>query len=459
LSFLSNENLLIARQTFTNEFDMNTFKTLKRRYGRTTLITIGIALAIAFSTIMLSIGEAIQNSSSDIIEDTGVDLLVEPPTNLPPLILEFTTFFNIENCRTIADAMVKNNTKIQAASPWLIENLYVAKRPEQINVSDPPLFTLSECKGYVPEYDRYFSAYEVTKGSALPTTTDPFYSKGTYQDGTESTNFTHEILISEPLSELLEVDVGDILYLNQVLITNEFTNQSIQDWFENATWFRIYGIKKGNFESQNTFSIHLHLSELQFITGNYKEDKANSIYISLKDKSNRDEVKKWLENDFIYRDDITVHTPEDLLENINEFTNLFEGFSRMVVIITVLVATLFISTVLMISTRERSSEIGALRAIGISNLTITKFIFKESLVICIMSLIIGLIIGLLVSNYINDYIISTQHFLPADFKVTMITPWLIAQVTIITLIISILASLGPSYWAMHLKPVETLRNE
>jgi putative ABC transport system permease protein len=131
----------------------------------------------------------------------------------------------------------------------------------------------------------------------------------------------------------------------------------------------------------------------------------------------------------------------------------------MVVTITILIATLFISTVLMISTRERSSEIGALRAIGISRLTINKFIFKESLTICIIALIIGLILGYVASNIINDYVMQSQDYLPEGFKVTMITPNLIAQVTILTIGIALLASLGPIYWSMRLKPVETLRNE
>ncbi len=438
---------------------MNTLKTLKRRSGRTILITIGIALAIAFSTIMLSVGEAIQHSSTEIVEGTNVDLMVEPNTNLPPIVSQFTTIFELNEGRTKAEAMVNNNSKIRAASPWLMKNLYMAKEPEEINVTTPPKFTLFEGRGYVPQNNQYFTAYKILKGSELPTKTDPFYANGTYDGGFESENFTHEILLSEPLAKLLGVSVGDIVYVNPILITDEFSNQSISNWFNNATWFKVYGIKQGIFESTSTLTAHLHLSELQYISGKHKKDSVNKIYLSLYHKSDREDVKKWLQTKYIYKDEIAVYTPEELVESILEFTKIFEGFSRMVIIITILIATLFISTVLMISTRERSSEIGALRAIGISRLTINKFIFKESLVICIIALIIGLILGYLASNFINDYVMESQEYLPEDFKVTMITPNLIAQVTILTLVVALLASLGPIYWAMRLKPVETLRNE
>lgn len=438
---------------------MNTLRTLRRRYGRTTLITVGIALAIAFSTIMLSISEAIKDSSKDIIEDTGVDLLIEPESDLPPLFLEFTTIFEINEGREIARAMESDNSKIRAAAPWLTKSLYIAKRPDVINYQEPLKFTLSACKGTIPEKNKYFSALDIVDGEWFSIKEDPFYAYGSFDGGTESNNFTHEIVISEPLSHLLEVSVGDIVYLNLIAITDEYTNETIEGWFENATWFKISGIMIESFGSQNALTAHIHLSELQFLTGRDKKDKVNRIYVSLEDKSQREEVKSWLNNEFRYKDEISAHTPEDLLGDISELTKMMEGFSRMVVIITILVATLFISTVLMISTRERSNEIGALRAIGISKATINKMILKESFIICIMALILGLFLGYIVSNFINNYVVDIWPYIPKDFKVTLITPVIIAQVATITLIIAILASLGPCYWAMSLNPVQTLRNE
>ncbi len=438
---------------------MNTLRTLRLRYGRTTLITIGIALAIAFSTIMLSIGEAIKYSSEQIIEETGVDILIEPPTNLPPLLLEFTTIFEIEDGRKIAEAMVQDNSKIRAAAPWYTKNLYISKLPEEINASNPPKITLSSCKGSIPENNKYFNGVNIISGNYLPTQNDSFYSNGTYSGGTGSENFTHEIVISESLSRLLKVSVGDIIYLNPIIISDKLTNESIKSWFDNATWFKVFGIMIETFEGQNALITHMHLSELQYLSGKTKGDRINRIYVSLFNSNDRDEVKVWLQTKFEYKDKISVHKPEDLIEDISELTRLLEAFSKMVVIITVFVAILFISTVLMISTRERSMEIGALRAIGISKLTISKFIFKESVIICTFALIIGLILGYISSNFINDYIINIQPFLPAGFRVTRITPYLILQVSAITFLIALLAGLAPSYWAMRLKPVETLRNE
>jgi ABC-type lipoprotein release transport system permease subunit len=209
---------------------MNTLKTLMRRYGRTSLTVTGVALAIAFSTIMLSIGTAIQESSEELIEETGVDLLVEP-ADLAPLIQEIIPIFKIDHARTLANSMINNNSKIRAASPWLVKNMYVAKHPDIINASKPPKFALLAAKGSIPENNRYFGGVKIIEGTELPTITDPFYANGTYQGGIHSNNFTHEILISKELARLLDISVGELIYLNPVGIFNDFTNQSIEDWF------------------------------------------------------------------------------------------------------------------------------------------------------------------------------------------------------------------------------------
>ncbi len=437
---------------------MNTLKNLRKRYGRTSLTITGVALAIAFSTIMLSVGTGIQQSSQNIIEETGVDLLAEP-VEFAPIIQEYVPIFKINQGRTIADTMLNNNSKIRAASPWLIKNLYITKYSETINASTPPKFALAACKGTIPENNRYFGGVDIIKGQSLPTKTDPFYANASFQDGLNSINFTHEIVISKELSKLLEVSVGEQIFLNPVGIYEDYTNQSISGWFKNATWFNVSGIMIEKFGSQNALTTQLHLSELQYITGEHKTDAASKIYISLYHKSDQDEVKHWLETEFIYKDQISIYTPEDILKDINQFMKLFEGFSSMVIIITILIAALFISTILMISTRERTKEIGALRAIGISKLTINKFIFKESLVICILGLLFGFILGIIGSMALNHYIISTYPYIPEDVKITVITPILLTQVTIITLTIALLACLAPSYWAAKLNPAETIRDE
>jgi len=437
---------------------MNILKNLRRRYGRTTLTVTGVALAIAFSIIMLSVGEAIQQSSRNIIEETNVDLLAEP-VEFAPLIQEYIPIFKINQGRTIAKAMVDNNSKIRAASPWLIKSLYVSKYPETINATEPPKIALVTCKGTIPEKNIYFGGLDIKKGSQLPTKSDPFYANGTYQDGLNSKNFTHEILISEPLAKLLDVSVGELIYLNPIGIFEEYNNQSILEWFENATWFNITGIMVEKFERQNALNSHIHLSELQYLTGEHKNDGINKIYISLHHSSDRDEVKHWLENEFYYRNETAIFTAEDILKDINQFMRLFEGFSSMVIIITVLIAALFISTILMISTRERTKEIGALRAMGISKFTINISILKESFVICILGLIIGSIIGMVGSLALNHYILSAFQYIPPGIKITIITPMLLIQVTIITFLIALLASLAPSYWASKLNPADTIRNE
>ena len=140
------------------------------------------------------------------------------------------------------------------------------------------------------------------------------------------------------MKRLIDIDeLADYLKLQK---------QTIYNWLHQG---KISGIMIEKFESQNALSAHLHLSELQFLTGKTKDDNINRIYVSLHRESDTEDVKKWINTEFAHKDKVSAHTPKDLISDITDLTKMLDGFSRMVVIITILVATLFITTVLMIS--------------------------------------------------------------------------------------------------------------
>jgi ABC-type lipoprotein release transport system permease subunit len=76
-----------------------------------------------------------------------------------------------------------------------------------------------------------------------------------------------------------------------------------------------------------------------------------------------------------------------------------------------------------------------------------------------LGLIFGFIIGVIGSAVLNQYIITNFESLPSNIQVTVITPVLLIEVTIITMIIALLASLGPIYWAGKVNPADTIRME
>lgn len=447
-------------------------KNLRRRSARTLFLVIGVALAITLTTIMYSIGEGINASTREIVEETNVDLFVYPKS-ANPILQEFTKYFDLNDGRKLAAKIREGNPAIKAASPWLAEGIHItsnvidegrlknAKEGEEVL---PSIYSVTG-KGYVPELMGDFGGVDYYEGTDLLTQTDPFYANGTYAGGLKSENFTHEIVLNHNLASLLDVSIGDRVYVRGVGLPYEVNRKTYDAWIGNASWYIVQGIMVELYEPATILTAAMHLSELQYFTGKHRvsiqnlvfTDYVNEIYVELYDQNDRAEVKHWLLNEFEDKDRITVITSDELTSELNSFLDIFRGFSDMIIIITSLVVVLFISTIMMISVQEQGHEIGMLRAIGISKKTIIKQILAESIVICLIGFVAGLIFGYVGADLLEEYILSTEGEIPAGVKLTKITPELILQVSFITLAIGILAGVIPALWASKVTPIRAIR--
>jgi ABC-type lipoprotein release transport system permease subunit len=427
---------------------MYPLRNLRRRSARTILTIAGVSLAITLAMIMFSISEGIRESTDEIIEKSGIDLLV-----LPKGGEIFIGTGEFEDVRELVESINKSNTQIKGVYPVLRERMYISTgEPE--GEDGLPKVTSVLSKGTTREANEAFETAKLIKGSELPTWGDPFYADGTYEGGTESENFTHEIILNEPLADYLKVDIGDRVYLSPQL---PISIEDFEDWLNNATWFRIEGIRTQSFEDEGYHGATMHLSELQYITG--KKDMADVIAIDLYNPKDAEEVKQWLLEDFEENDKISALTQEDVREEIERFTSIYRGFSEMVAGITILVAMLFISTIVMISVKERTGEISALRALGFSRASIFKLVLIESVLICLIGFIIGLIFGALGTEIINSYAQSVATGLPEGFKIAEITTGLLLRATGSITILGVLVGLIPAYWASRLNIVDALKSE
>jgi ABC-type lipoprotein release transport system permease subunit len=358
--------------------------------------------------IMFSISEGIRESTDEIIEKSGIDILVTPKGG--DIFIGSSEFNDI---REIA---------------------------EQIESSVSETFKTSD----------------LIKGTNFPTPGDPFFSDRFSNDGDESQNYTHEIVLNRPLVEFLDVDLGDSVFISNQLPA---TASSYQSWLDNTTWFKVNGIVTQSFEDEGEMSVTIHMSELQYITNKLVNDTADTILIDLKDPNDAKEVKEWLEGDYERSNDISAFTQQDIREEIDRFTAIYRGFSDMVAGITLLVALLFISTVIMISVKERTPELAALRALGFSRTSIFKLVLAESLLVCIIGFIIGIILGTIGTGIINSYAQNAATGLPEGFEIAKITIGLLIKATGAIVIIGVLVGLIPAYWASRLNIIDALKSE
>jgi putative ABC transport system permease protein len=134
------------------------------------------------------------------------------------------------------------------------------------------------------------------------------------------------------------------------------------------------------------------------------------------------------------------------------------SFILMVILIGIMVAG--IMNTLWIAIRERTREIGTLRAIGMQKLGVARLFLFEAVMLGIIGALVGVALGAFVTYLINAANIhvptSVQLFLMRDtLRLAVETPTLLFSVVMISFVTGA-AALYPSIRAASLKPVDAM---
>lgn len=137
--------------------------------------------------------------------------------------------------------------------------------------------------------------------------------------------------------------------------------------------------------------------------------------------------------------------------------NLFSGIrvlGWMVGLGTLLAGAIGVSNIMMVTVRERTTEIGIRRAIGAKPNDILMQILSESIVLTIIAGMTGLSFAVFLLD-IMEQVVSTPTE-PAHFLISF---WQAIGAGILLILLGLLAGLAPAYRAMAIKPIEAIRDE
>ncbi len=138
--------------------------------------------------------------------------------------------------------------------------------------------------------------------------------------------------------------------------------------------------------------------------------------------------------------------------------NLFRGVNLLIWMVgigTLLAGAIGVSNIMMVTVKERTTEIGIRRAIGATPRAILSQIIAESIVLTLVAGMSGILLGVAILQMLE--LRNTEDgILTAHFQVSFWTALLAAAMVCL---LGGLAGLAPAWRAMSIKPVDAMRDE
>jgi ABC-type lipoprotein release transport system permease subunit len=196
--------------------------------------------------------------------------------------------------------------------------------------------------------------------------------------------------------------------------------------------------------------------------GNQEEqDKFENIYVKVNHMDNVLTVQQALRD--LGLGPRQIHSNMDNLERVREqfaFTQMVLGGIGLVAF---LVAALGIANTMIMSTYERTREIGVMKVMGCKLGDILNMFLTESAIIGLFGGAVGVALSFGASFVLNNFVDASLFGISGwgneDYALSIIPYWLPAAGLVFTAIVGIISGLYPSIRAMRMSTLEAIKNE
>lgn len=426
---------------------------VRRRPGRSALTVLGVGLATGLVVLLLALSAGVQTSADRLAAESGIDLLATSANTS----LSSGSFPPVTQAHALPAALARADPNVATASPWLVgdvlfanSSLYAATNASPGGGSIPGGWgpTSAGGVGWIPGDNGGIETPATIAGNGFSSAGDPHFANGTYTGP-----FTHETEIDAGLAGILHVDVGAIVWASAAPVSGP---SSLASWFANATAFRIVGLTQPFWLIPSALLGFFYLSELQSVLGGSlpSQDYASLVLIHLTDSAHPSTDQAMLAGAF---PSLTVFTIGNVLGAIQSAVDLYRTFGVIIGAIGLVVATLFTTTVLLMSVDDRSREIALLRAVGFSRARVGSQVVEEGLLLGGLGLVVGLGLGAVGAFVLNRFLDGLIAGLPHGFSFVSIDPSVVVGGALEVLAVAVLASILPAVRAMQLPVAEELR--
>ncbi len=264
-----------------------------------------------------------------------------------------------------------------------------------------------------------------------------------------------KVLIGDTLAKKLKVKVGDDLTITSPLESLDPDRWTSTEHRPSSKSFKIAGIYRSGFHEYDSRLVMTDYRALQDFFN--QGDVVTGVDLRVQDVFDVARIGRAVKA-ALPPGRFRVLDWREL--NHNLFTSL--GLQRLVLAVLfcfiVLVASFNIVCTLIMIVLDKQKEIAILKSMGASKWSIMRIFMIEGLVVGVVGTLNGLIGGYVVCQIIKrtDFGLDPSIYM-IDYLPVKMVPWEFAAVGIVAIIISLLATLGPAWWASRLNPVEGLR--
>ena len=247
------------------------------------------------------------------------------------------------------------------------------------------------------------------------------------------------------IGEKVIFQVSDSLTGEKKIITQKISGVTAKSLIQSAmvtinepTFNEIYDFQAKSLPRE---SKEKSIAALAQIEGKVTEDKLNQI---------KEDAKK---------SGYSAYTAKDQVETIMNVVNGITGSLIVFGAIALLAASFGIINTLYMSVRERTREIGLMKAMGLSNGKVFQLFSIEAILIGVIGSVIGIILAQTAGEALNTF--ATESFLKGmdGFNLTKFTIKNNIMITVVIAVVAFLAGTLPSRKASKKDPIEALRYE
>jgi ABC-type lipoprotein release transport system permease subunit len=189
-------------------------------------------------------------------------------------------------------------------------------------------------------------------------------------------------------------------------------------------------------------------------------DRASAIMIMLTDQEDADAVAAALSSP-----GVQTLTWRDLNAYLLETMGTAMSFYVIIDAIIMLIVAVIVANTLLMAVFERIREMGILAALGMKRRQITQMMIFEAAIIALAGVVLGGLLGSLAVLYLtqNGFFYGDNAAVVGNMAVSAVLyarfePVTFTWLAVWTLIIALLASLYPAWFAARLEPVDALHS-